>query len=49
MFGPFSFWWSLPLLRAVPGVDVLADLVRGKPVAFLKLSFELFAAAIDEV
>ena len=39
----------LPLLRAVPVVDVLADLVLGDAVALLDLAFELVALAGDDV
>src|SRR5690349_9811542 len=46
---PGRYTKRLPALRAVPGVDVLADLILGEAVALLNLAFELVAAAVDDI
>src|SRR3954467_9024152 len=50
---PFSLSFQrkerLPLLRAVPVVDILAHLVLGDAVPLLDLAFELVALAANEI
>src|SRR3954467_2324230 len=50
---PFSLSFQrterLPLLRAVPVVDILAHLIPGDAVALLDLAFELVALAADDI
>src|SRR5690606_39686834 len=37
----------LPVLAAIPVVDILADLVLGPAITLLQLAFELLAIAVD--
>ena len=39
----------MPALRAVPDIDVLADLILGQAAPLLKLAFELIPAAADDL
>jgi hypothetical protein len=41
--------FCLPALGPVPVVHVLTDLILGKPVTLLELTFELIAPAINYV
>ena len=43
-----SYAYSLPLLRGVPVVNFLANLILGVAITLLNFSFELVAASIDE-